>query len=92
MSSSYFIFLFYANITQIICLIFISAVGLAESQDAAWQPGLQLPIGSFKANPDEPGKRIDPVTDTLMNKCNLAASCPFVQPCWARDGILEQLF
>jgi hypothetical protein len=38
-------------------LIFISAVGLAESQDAAWQPGLQLPIGSFKSNPDEPGKR-----------------------------------
>jgi len=56
LSSSYFIFLFYVNITQINCLIFISAVGLAESQDAAWQPGLQLPIGSFKSNPDEPGK------------------------------------
>ncbi len=47
---------FYVNITQMNCLIFISAVGLAESQDAAWQPGLQLPIGSFKSNPDEPGK------------------------------------
>ncbi len=32
-------------------------MGLAESQDAAWQPGLQLPIGSFKSNQDEPGKR-----------------------------------
>ncbi len=57
MASSYFIFLFYINITWINCLIFMSAVGLAESQDAAWQPGLQMPIGSFKSNPDEPGKR-----------------------------------
>jgi hypothetical protein len=33
-------------------------VGLAESQDAAWQPGLQLPIGSFKSNPEEPGEYV----------------------------------
>jgi hypothetical protein len=55
--SSYFIEFFYVNVTRNNGLKFISAVGLAESQDAAWQPGLHLPIGSFKSNPDEPGKR-----------------------------------